>query len=171
MRTTPCAFAILAIVCFSGCGGGGGGGGGGGQATIDATGTWNGTWQSSNGINSGSLEVVITQTGNSITGSISFTGSPCFSGGPITGFVNGANITATLNAGGIQVNVAGAVSGVAQDDLNGTYNVVSAGACTGDTGTASLTRTAPLTIGEPKPPESITFVYNEAGELLGILGR
>jgi hypothetical protein len=171
MRTLPVLLVIASLTMVLASCGGGGGGGGGGAATIDATGTWTGSWQSSNGINSGQLDVTITQTGNTITGSISFTGSPCFAGGPLTGFVNGANITGMLSAGGIQVNIAGAVSGVTQDDLNGTYNVVSAGACTGDTGTATLVRTAPATAPDTRPAGTITFVYDTGGNLLGILGR
>jgi hypothetical protein len=172
MKPIVLVVAVLSACAFMSCGGGGGSGGaGGGPASVDVTGTWTGTWNSSNGINSGSIDATLTQTGSSISGSVSFTGSPCFAGGPISGNVGGANIAAALNAGGIHVTFSAAVSGVGDDMMNGTYSVVSAGACTGDTGTITLTRTSPLTL-DPGPnggTTSVTFVYDENGNHIGVV--
>lgn len=169
MKLILCGFSILATLAFSGCGGGGGGGGGGGPPGTDVTGTWTGSWLSSNNINGGSIDLMITQNGSAITGSVTFTGSPCFAGGAITGNVSGFNVTATLNAGGIVVSLAGTVSGAGSDQMNGTYDVVSAGACTGDTGTVTLTRVAPATFGDPQTPTSTTVlvIYDEQGNRIG----
>ena len=81
MKLILCGFVVLAVSGFAGCGGGGGGGGG-GPAAVDVTGTWTGTWASQNGINTGSIDTTLAQTGNTISGSVTFTGSPCFAGGP-----------------------------------------------------------------------------------------
>jgi hypothetical protein len=160
---------VALAIALEACGGGGGGGGG-GLPTVDVTGTWTGTWASSNGINTGDIDATLVQTGGAVTGSVSFTGSPCFAGGPITGIVSGDTINASLIAGGIQVDLSGAVSGSGNDMMNGTYDTVSAGACTGDTGTITLTRTSPLVLdGDEELPSAITTVllYDHAGKRLG----
>jgi len=72
-----------------------------------------------------------------VTGQISFTNSPCFSGGDLSGQVSGNRLTGSLTAGSIRVDFDGTVTG---DQLNGTYDTINAGACTGDTGTFSVSR-------------------------------
>ena len=101
---------------------------------------------------------------------MSFTASPCFSGASVTGNVSGANLNGSLQAGGIQVNISATVSGVGNDMMNGTYHAVSAGACTGDTGTVTLTRTSPFTIddqdGNGEPVVQLILVYDDMGNLI-----
>jgi hypothetical protein len=60
--------------------------------------------------------------------------SPCVSNGDVSATLNGSTFTATVTAGGIEITFSGALTG---NQINGTYDVVSAGACTGDTGTFS----------------------------------
>lgn len=137
MRGVLATFGLFAAcVALSGCGGGGGGGGG-GAATVSAAGSWTGNWFSSNGINSGALTFTLNQTGNSATGSANFTNSSCFSSGAASGTVSGANYSGNMTAGGINVAYSVTITGNA---LSGTYNVISGGACTGDSGTLSATR-------------------------------
>jgi hypothetical protein len=69
-----------------------------------------------------------------VNGQVSFGGSPCFSGGAISGSICGDTFTGALSAGGIDVKLSATVTGT---QMNGSYNTVSAGACTGDTGTFS----------------------------------
>ncbi len=67
-----------------------GGGGGGGEApppTVDVTGTWSGTWASSNDIDHGNLSATLTQSGTSVSGTVSITESPCISSGSVSGTI------------------------------------------------------------------------------------
>jgi hypothetical protein len=54
-------------------------------------------------------------------------------GRPLTG----DSVSATVTAGAIEVNIDATLTGT---EMSGTYDAVSAGACTGDTGTFSAKR-------------------------------
>jgi hypothetical protein len=99
-------------------------------------GTWTGTWLSRSGVG-GAGVLDLTQSGDSVTGTVSFTNSPCFSSGSISGSLVADTFTAAVTAGAIDVTVTGTLTG---NQMSGTYDAISAGACTGDTGTLTLSR-------------------------------
>jgi hypothetical protein len=102
----------------------------------DLTGTWTGTWLSSRNVGGGTTST-FTQSGSTVEGDISFTGSPCFSGGIFQGTLRGRDLSGTVSAGTIRVSMTATISATS---MNGTYNALEAGACSGDTGTFSSKR-------------------------------
>lgn len=132
--------AVTMVVMQGGLGGCGGGGGGSKASppTVNVSGNWSGSWLSSNGVSGGAITFLpLMQNGSMLSGQINFTGSPCFSGGALSGVVSGSGFTGSLTAGSIRVDVDGTVTG---NQMNGTYDTVNAGACTGDTGTFTASR-------------------------------
>ena len=158
---------VLGVVAtFAGCGGGGDGGGAGGGpggggtgpfalvATpppagsteplpmVDSSGHWTGAWESENGIDAGDVSMTLAQSGRSMTGWMSFTGSPCFVEGRVTGKVGVIEVIGAFEADGIQVRFSVAGDGVDAEILTGTYSVVSGAPCAGDSGSITLARTS-----------------------------
>jgi hypothetical protein len=72
-----------------------------------------------------------------VSGTLSFSGSPCFSNGDVAGSLSGDQLSASITAGRIQITIDAVVT---SSQMSGTYDVVSAGACTGDNGTFTATR-------------------------------
>ncbi len=108
----------------------------GGKGAAAVQGSWNGEWLSRTGVG-GTATLHLEQAAGGLSGSITFTDSPCFSSGSISASVDGDAFSATVTAGAIDVTLEGTLTG---DHLSGTYDAISAGACTGDTGTFSATR-------------------------------
>jgi hypothetical protein len=129
MRLSLC-LALLSAIAL-GCGGTNSS-----PTTSAAAGTWTGQWLSHDGIG-GSATMQLSAAGDGLTGTISFTNSPCFSSGAVTATLDGEEVSATVTAGGIQVTIDATITGT---QMSGTYDAVSAGACTGDTGTFSATQ-------------------------------
>ena len=102
--------------------------------TVDITGTWSGSWASSNGINNGNISAVLTQSGTSVIGTLSITGSPCISNGSVSGTVSGNNVSFGIISGSDTVEYNATYTSTS---MSGTYSVTT-GACAGDTGTFSL---------------------------------
>ncbi len=103
---------------------------------LDLSGTWNATWTSRDGqIGQGTMQ--LTQTATGITGTVLVSGSPCFVNGDVSGSLAGDELTGSMTAGGASVTFDTTVDG---SQMSGTYDAVSAGACTGDTGTLIATR-------------------------------
>jgi hypothetical protein len=96
--------------------------------------TWNGIWVSSKVISSGTLSMTITQSDTAFSGSITMSGSPCFTTATVTGWtvVGNAVSWSSPEIG----NFSGTISGAS---ISGTYSVTAAGACFGDTGVFSIT--------------------------------
>jgi hypothetical protein len=132
MRNSLC-LGLLCLIAF-GCGGSPSNSNG--VATSAATGTWTGQWLSHDGIG-GSATLQLAPGSDGLTGSISFTNSPCFSSGAVSATLDGENVVATITAGSINVTIDATITG---SQMSGTYDAVSAGACTGDTGTFSASR-------------------------------
>lgn len=131
------SFRIFALGFLAACSGSGAGVDVyGAPPAVDVTGTWTGTWLSQRNVG-GTTTARFTQTGSDVEGDISFTGSPCFSGGVFQGTLSGRDLSGTVSAGTIRVTVSATVSATS---MNGTYTTVQAGACTGDTGTLSSKR-------------------------------
>lgn len=136
VHTHKKSFLVFAVMVagLSACGGDSGSCG---PPTVDVTGTWTGSWVSQNAFDGGSATLAANQTDGAVVGTASFSGSPCFSGGSFRGTVCGNEACGSLTSGGIRVDVC---LGVIGDNANGTYNTISAGLCTGDRGTISLSR-------------------------------
>lgn len=100
------------------------------------SGQWSGSWRSTTGVGA-SLGVNFGQDEDRASGTILFNGSPCFSGGEVTGEVDGNLFRGALRAGQIRVDLSGTVTG---NQMNGSYYTVSGGACTGDSGTFTIAR-------------------------------
>lgn len=95
--------------------------------------TWNGTWVSSKVVSSGTISMTITHPGNTYSGSMIMTGSPCFSTATVTGWAVDGN---TVNWSSPEIgNFTGTITGAS---INGTYSVTS-GTCSGDNGIFSVT--------------------------------
>jgi hypothetical protein len=139
MRTPSFLVILLGSALVGACGGSAveAPGGGGPESDPSAqTATWTGTWLSHTGAG-GTEAFVLTVAGGQVTGTVSFTGSPCFESGSLAGTLDGDTLAGTISAGGIDVSITGVVTG---DQLSGTYAALSAGACTGDTGTFGAAR-------------------------------
>jgi hypothetical protein len=98
--------------------------------------TWNGIWVSSKVISSGTISMTITHSDTAFSGSITMSGSPCFSTATIADWTV-AGDTVSWSSPEIG-NFTGTISGAT---ISGTYSVTSAGACFGDTGIFSVTST------------------------------
>jgi hypothetical protein len=130
-------FVPLASLGVLGCGGSSSTSfGDGAPAAVDVTGAWTARWLSQTGVGGGSA-ATFTQQGSQVTGEMRFSGSPCFAGGQFSGTISGRDMVGMLTAGGIRVSLSATVSA---SSLDGTYDTVQAGACTGDRGTFSATR-------------------------------
>jgi hypothetical protein len=105
---------------------------------LNVSGTWSGTWASSRG-SGGTVQALISQSGASLSGTATVTGSPCFTSGSISGSVFGNNVAfGVLFGEGQQANFSATV-GSGGTSMSGTYSV-SGGACNGDTGSFNLTK-------------------------------
>ncbi len=100
------------------------------------TGTWGGTWTSRT-TTTGSLSSTLAQHGSDVTGTVSFTSSPCFDAADVMLVQAGEHVSGSATAGAIRVDLD---ASWVEDHLEGTYSAISAGACTGDTGTFVLDR-------------------------------
>jgi hypothetical protein len=95
-------------------------GGGGGSTASALAGTWTGTWTNTSGdAASGSFQIDWTQQGSKLAGTIAITGTPCLTGGHITGTVRGSAIDFGVVSGTYQVDYKGSVSGA---DMSGSYS-------------------------------------------------
>ena len=108
------------------------------------TGAWQGSWSSSEYAVGGALAANLNQSGAILTGTITFFGSSCFSGGSLSGTVNGNTVSATIDVGGGQTISISAAANVAGTSVSGNY-VLRGGSCAlgGDSGVFSLTLGAP----------------------------
>ena len=93
----------------------------------------------------------VQQTGSSVTGQITLSGSPCASTAALSGGISGTTVTVQLLEGSQTVNFTGtANSGLTS--ISGTYTAPSGGCTNGDYGTWTATITAPtpsLTVSGP----------------------
>lgn len=95
-------------------------------------GHWTGTWQdTSPDTSAGGFDLNWTQSGTSLSGSITITGTGCMSAATVTGTLTGSKISFGAVSGRVQITYDGTVSG----DLNsmqGTYSAPDCGNATGN---------------------------------------
>jgi hypothetical protein len=76
----------------------GGDDGNNGNDELNLTGIWIGTWTDSIE-NSGDLTLTLTQTGTSVTGTVTINGSPCISTGTVSGDITGSDVALVIVSG------------------------------------------------------------------------
>jgi len=82
---------------------------------------------------------LLTQNGNTISGQLSLTGTPCASSAIVTGTITGTSISMALNENGQTVIFTGTLSADG-DSASGTYVAPPGGCTNGDYGTWSGTK-------------------------------
>ncbi len=100
----------------------------------DLSGHWSGAWTSQTAA-SGSLDTQLDVHGSDVSGTMTFAGSPCFDAAQLAGVLANKQVSGSATAGAMHVDV---TASWVEDHLEGTYDAVSAGACTGDGGTFKL---------------------------------
>jgi hypothetical protein len=101
-------------------------------------GTWNGVWRSTSSPGAtGTFQMTFAQAGQSLSGPIEITGTPCITSGTITGTLSGTRITFGAVKGQNTVSYDGTWSG---NVMSGTYSAPSA-ACGNGTGNWQAART------------------------------
>jgi hypothetical protein len=100
------------------------------------SGSWTGSWKSSSGPD-GQCTLAVEQSGNQITGTVEFAGSPCASLLRVDASMKGSGMQGEATAGENRVTFSMTLFDAR---LGGTYRSVSLGACSGDTGTLELSR-------------------------------
>jgi len=150
------SISVLSIVVlFVGCGGGGGGGGGSSSAaaSVNVSGSWSGTWTNTTNQSNGDISFAsLIQTGSTVAGQVSITGSSCASSGNLTGTVSSDNFTGSITFENQTITFNGTII---TNQLNGTFTIVSGTAgCNTGSGTISLT----LQGGVPAAPTDVTAV-------------
>lgn len=118
-------------------------------AQVDLTGPWSGTWVSISG-DRGSLDATLTQSGSTVTGSLTIGNSALFTTATLSGSVSGSTLTLGLTAAqGVTGTTRGTIAG--STNISGTYSL-SQGGFVVDTGTFNLDRVG----GAPPSQVSLT---------------
>ena len=101
------------------------------------TGAWVGTWTEIDGVGNVSLDLTQAQGSNTVSGSVSTTGSDCITTGTLSGTLTGDQLTGVIQSvdGSVSLNAT-----VNSTSIIGTYEVTS-GDCSGDAGTVSTSKT------------------------------
>lgn len=91
------------------------------QGSGGMSGIWNGQWANQTpDTATGTFSIQWSQQGSNLTGNISIVGTPCLSGGGITGTINGSAINFGVVEGQVTVNYAGIITG--SNTMSGTYS-------------------------------------------------
>ncbi|MGH7284185.1 MAG: hypothetical protein ACRELY_21880 [Polyangiaceae bacterium] len=129
---------VISMLSATACGGGGTSNGGStGSESSSLAGSWTGSWRSNSGVGGG-VTFAITQDGNNLTGTASMTGSVCLENAKITGLVDGDDVHIDVTAGDTKASTHLTITG--NNQIDGTYDALSAGICSGDTGTITANR-------------------------------
>jgi hypothetical protein len=132
------ALGVLLVV-LSACGGGGNSS----TAPVNMAGNWQFT---GNSITFGyvfNATGQVNQTGSSISGTLSLSGSPCAQTADFSGTINGSSLSVTANESGQNVSFTGTVSADG-NSLSGKYAAPPGGCTNGDAGTWSGSRVSVL---------------------------
>jgi hypothetical protein len=100
-------------------------------AAVGLSGTWTGTWKRTSPAvaGQGDLTLTLQRHGAAITGTVTETGSSCFTTAPVTGTVNGSSITFKISVTEVSATYSATLSG---STLTGTYSIT----CAAGSGTA-----------------------------------
>jgi hypothetical protein len=142
--------APAAPVCHPGCVTGGQ------PPATDVTGEYTGTTQSDHGGHQGTFLLSLQQSGATVTGTMSFTGGPCFSVLQFSGAVTGSQLCGAFTDDQTCLDIQGTAS---ESAINGTYMIeVGITGCQGDTGvfSASPTQTPSACVGDCNTDAHVT---------------
>lgn len=129
---------ISMTMAMTACGGSGSGNGGSSASgSSSLSGSWSGSWRSNSGVGGG-LTFAITQDGSSLSGTASMTNSTCLENAKIGGSVSGDDVEIDVTSGDTKATVHLTITAPGQ--LDGTYDAISAGICSGDHGIVDATR-------------------------------
>jgi hypothetical protein len=132
---TKC-FAVFFLM-MAACGGSSTSGTSSSNESSSLAGTWGGTWKSNSGVG-GTVSMTITQNGNALSGTASMTNSTCLENAKLDGTISGDDVMIDVTSGDTKASVHLTVTAPGQ--IDGTYDAVSAGICSGDTGIVDITR-------------------------------
>ena len=126
--------AVGGGLALAGGGGGGGGGGGTEQPPANLTGDWRGPWTDSGGA-TGEATLSLTQTGNTVSGTVSVTSDDCLTTGNVSGTVTRNSANLSIQSGAETVSLNGTYDDAAKT-LTGRWNYTASSSvdCAGDTG-------------------------------------
>ena len=120
---------FLAIILLAACSSGGG-------SSTQTGGEWRGTWSSASGVG-GSIVALLTQNGQSLTGTVTIGNTLCLSNGTVTGTADDDG--ATFGAVDGTHRITFTAPHFEPDRMAGTYSV-DAGLCAGDFGDFDISR-------------------------------
>jgi hypothetical protein len=118
-RSTSTLFAFLLLTACA--------------ANDDVAGTWTGFWNA--GASSGSLDETLAESGGDVSGTASFTNSPCWNTADLALVFDGGHLSGTATAGGVAAQLS---ADVTDAHMTGMFDVPT-GLCTG-TGSFTLDR-------------------------------
>lgn len=131
--------SVLVLLCtfLVACGGGSSSGGGAAQTPV--TGTWVGSWESTDPAfpGNGLARITIQQSGGEVSGTGSLTGSVCVVGVAFNGIISGNSVS--LNLAGELAAVSVNLQRIGENRMEGTWRVVASNVCGGE-GTLTLNR-------------------------------
>lgn len=127
-------FVTALAISLTTCGGGGGSGtnSSSGETSLNLSGAWSGSWISAKTTINGDLSTTLTQSGSTISGTISISDSPCISSTSILGNISNNNVSFANDS--LRFSATATASPTA---LVGGYSVTS-GSCAGDAGYFAL---------------------------------
>jgi hypothetical protein len=132
-RTLEGAALGLLLIFLSACGGGGNSSR---STPVNVAGNWQFTGNSTRFGYAFAAAGQINQSGSSVSGTLSLSGSPCAQTADFSGTLNGTSLSATVDEGGQNVSFNGTVSADG-NSASGNYTAPSGGCTNGDTGTWS----------------------------------
>ena len=170
MKNRICAVVAVTFLCFlSSCGGGGNS-----SSAINVAGNWQFSATSTVfGFNS-TATGQLNQSGSSVSGTMSLSGTPCAQSASFTGNVSGTNFSATLDENGQNVSFNGTLAANGSS-VSGTSTAPAGGCTNGDAGTFTGERVSMMNgvfIGAFGPSNSIpanvvTRLHDDGGSVTG----
>ncbi|MFI5364608.1 MAG: hypothetical protein ACHQ4J_03195 [Candidatus Binatia bacterium] len=120
------------------------------HAAVNITGQYTGVAHPTKG-NDVAFNVTFSQTGTTVTGTMSVPGSQCLVSLQVSGTVNGTTLSGSFHDAMSTINISGTVSG---DQINGTYSIP-VSPCANGSGTFTLTKITSATA-TPTPTATST---------------
>jgi hypothetical protein len=131
-RKSLVLMTVFCAGCFTSCAGNS-------SSAPDLTGTWSFTVVSQAFGATASATAQLTQSGNSVTGTVSLNGTPCATSAPVTGTVSGTNVSFLVDENGQAASLTGTANSKFSM-ISGTYTTPNGGCTNGDFGTWSGTK-------------------------------
>jgi hypothetical protein len=104
----------------------------------DSTGLWNGAWAGDTGV-AGEISLLLYQSGTDLSGTGSWTASPCVEEGTASGTIDGEQVDFIVQFDGLQFGVYHGTLTPDHTAMSGNYEI-DGGECDGETGTWELSK-------------------------------